>query len=72
MNENRKGKITLGCAACVWSFGVTSPMWLILLFALLAAREMPVWAWALYWAYVPAHLLGVLFVALARTIAEAG
>lgn len=61
----------VGCAAVIWQLVVTSPMWLVLLFAMMSQKDMPVYAWVLYWAYVPAHVVGVLMAGLVRLLLAA-
>jgi hypothetical protein len=51
-----------------WSFCVTSPIWLVLLFALMQANDMPTWAWVLYWVYVPCQMVAILSRAVARQL----
>lgn len=43
----------MGCAFAMLRVAVCLPMYLILVFALMQANDMPTWAWVLYWAYVP-------------------
>lgn len=57
-----------GCAIIVWSLFVLTPMWLLLLFALMQANEMPMWSWVLYFCYVPAHLIGVAIRAFLEVV----
>lgn len=64
-----EGKLT-GCLACVWTLFVTTPMWLILLFAMMSANDMPASSWALYWCYVPAQVLGVIVLGIAKAVTE--
>jgi len=54
----------------MWNLLITTPIWLILLFMVLNANEMPVWTWVLYWVYVPCQVLGVILVGIARAITE--
>lgn len=59
--KSSEAKGLAGCFILIWQFFVTTPMWLILLYHLMSANEMPVFAWVLYWAYVPCLILGVIF-----------
>ena len=43
-------------------------MWLVLLFALMQANDMPQWAWVLYWCYVPACVLSVVVHTIASQL----
>lgn len=52
----------------MWSLFVTTPMWLVLVFSLMSANEMPTWAWTLYWCYVPCSILGVVLTAIAKQL----
>jgi hypothetical protein len=62
----------LGCAMVSWSLFVTAPMWLVLLFSILRALgdSLPVWAWVLYWVYVPATVLGIILTGIAKSLLE--
>ena len=68
MSEKQEFQQVAGCLLAVWSLIITSPMWLILLFMLMQANEMPNWSWVLYWAYVPCHLLGVIMVYASKVL----
>lgn len=59
-----------GCLVGMWSMLVTTPMWLALMFATLAATNPPVWAWVLYWCYLPAQLAQVIAVNLFKIMKE--
>lgn len=63
---------SMGCVLIAWSVLVTGPMWFVLLFQLLKATEMPGWVWALYWCYLPAHLLGAALAGLFRLLNAKG
>lgn len=59
-----------GCVVGMWSILVTTPMWLALLFAVLNATNPPVWAWVLYWCYLPAQVLQVIAVSVFKVMNE--
>ncbi len=46
-----------GCIGGLVMLLITTPIWYVLLFVLLSRTEAPGWAWALYWLYVPTHVL---------------
>ncbi len=58
----------LGCGLSMWSLCVTSPMYLVLMFAILQMNSTPTWAWVLYWVYVPSVLIGSLLAGLFRAL----
>ena len=43
-----------------WNACITTPMWLMLFYQLLAAVDAPPWVWALYFCYLPAHAVGLI------------
>lgn len=43
-------------------------MWLTLVFAIMQANEMPSWAWALYFCYVPASIIGVIISGVVQSL----
>ena len=56
-------KTALGCIGGVLVL-VTIPMWLALLFVILDSICAPVWAWGIFFAYIPATITaGVIHVA---------
>lgn len=57
----------IGVGACLCT---TVPMWLVLLFALMSANDMPTCAWTLYWAYVPTYVLVILAMGIIRLLAD--
>lgn len=61
-----------GCFLTAWTLFVTTPMWLMLLFAILSAlgESTPTYAWALYWCYAPANVLGVVLLGVTRVMAD--
>lgn len=60
----------LGCLLGLWSLIVTGPMRLVLLWAILESVNVPAWAWFLYWAYVPAVMLGIILSGFARVLVK--
>ena len=68
--QTDQGEQVLGCILALWSLLITGPIWLILLFAILQALgdSVPVWAWVLYWVYVPACVLGIASSHVAKTL----
>lgn len=62
-----------GCLLAIWHIGVVTPMWLVLLFAILHSLgdNVPVYAWVLYWAYVPATILGVCLASVVTLLRNA-
>lgn len=49
----------IGCFSILWSFCVTTPMWLFLMFLVLSEIEIHTTAWVLFWCYVPSTLINV-------------
>ncbi len=58
----------VGCLASIWSLVVTGPMWLVLIYMILSAIELPTPAWVLFWCYVPAHLFGIILCSLWKVV----
>lgn len=65
-----KESAAAGCFLVIWALFVTLPMWLVLVFAILSANDMPVWVWALYWCYVPANIFGTLLAGIIKFITD--
>lgn len=65
-----KPKDATGCLLCVWGMLVVSPLWFVILHALLVASNAPVYAWCCFFAYMPAHILGVVLAYFVRTMQE--
>ena len=59
----------VGCMGAVWYIIVILPMWMILLFTILASINVPAYAWILFWMYLPAQVIGTVFVQVAKTMA---
>ena len=68
MSDEPKPADFAGCFVAIWALLVTAPMWLVLLFSLMNSTDQPVWAWVLYWVYVPTHFLGVFLVQVAKRL----
>lgn len=64
------GEQLAGCLPVIWSLCITTPMWLVLCFAILDAIEVPTWAWVLYWCYCPAVVLGVLLMCVVKAVTD--
>lgn len=69
-DPNETARNLCGCALIIWTFCITCPMWLVLLFALMSANDMPTWSWVLYWVYVPCQVIGVTFASLVKLLNE--
>ena len=59
----------VGCMGVIWQLIVTLPMWMILLYQILLSIDAPPYAWILFWMYLPAQIVGALFVQTARSLA---
>lgn len=68
MASEISGESLGGCALVIWHAFVTTPMWLTLVFAIMQANEMPSWAWALYFCYVPASIIGVIISGVVQSL----
>lgn len=66
MNEKLRAFLVV-CAA-LWAFFVTLPMWLVLIYQLLAAAGVPPWVWSLFWCYVPATYIASMMAAVSKAI----
>lgn len=64
------GENFTGCVLSIWHLIVTGPMWLILLFAIMSANDMPTWAWVLYWVYVPSSIIGIILAGAMRLLRQ--
>ncbi len=60
-----------GCLLIAWSLFLTTPMWLVLLFALMQANDMPTWSWVLYWVYCPVAMIGVILAGIFKHLKAA-
>lgn len=70
MSDDKKTEAdkTIGCAIFIISLCVTTPMWMILLFAIMSRVDVPEWAWVLYWVYVPTHVISTMVIAIFRSL----
>lgn len=60
-----EGKM-FNCFTAIWLLFVTTPMFLLIVYAIMSSITLPVWAWPLFWCYVPALIIGVLLGTIAR------
>ena len=37
---------------------IVAPAWYVILYNILSATDQPAWVWGVFWAYVPAGLIG--------------
>jgi cation transport ATPase len=59
----------VGCMGAIWYLVVILPMWMILLYQILVSIEAPAYAWILFWMYLPAQVIGAVFVHTAKIMA---
>lgn len=59
-----------GCVVTIWALFVTTPIWLVLMFAMMQASDMPTWAWVLYWVYLPSTIFGSIVAGVVRQMSS--
>ena len=59
-----------GCLLTLYGVLVLGPAYLILMFAILMACDVPVWAWVLYWCYAPLYMLAFVLRLIVDNMAK--
>lgn len=69
--SDKDAKALLGCLPAAWGLFITGPIWWVTLYMILRQIQATDFMWFLFFAYVPATVLGLIVAALAAMASEA-
>jgi hypothetical protein len=61
-----KPSFAAGCTGAFIALFISTPLWMVLLFGMLARIDAPTWMWVVHWTYLPFQVCAAIAIHLAR------